>query len=175
MSVQWKQRAGSQWHMTCFFVRNISFSYAMNSPITLKLQQSSNSSCLPFCASIPTPAGRYVSDTHNSPCWRPHHFWNKHELDNVLSWLESQPYPHKFFIGSNHDTRLALTPEIRHGYISSTYSSLTYLHESSAQVTIRGRTLRVYGSPYTPQRGSWVFQHPEVHAPGYCPSDIWIH
>jgi hypothetical protein len=81
----------------------------------------------------------------------------KHELDNVLSWLESQPHPHKFFIGGNHDTSLAVDPEI-HEYISSTYPSLIYLQESSAQVTIRGRTLRVYGSPYTPQYGSWVFQ-----------------
>ena len=90
----------------------------------------------------------------------------KHELDNVLSWLESQPHPHKFFIGGNHDTWLAVDPEI-HGYITSTYPSLTYLQESSAQVTIRGRTLRVYGSPYTPQYGSWVFQYPKVHAPWY--------
>jgi hypothetical protein len=94
----------------------------------------------------------------------------KHELDNVLSWLESQPHPHKFFIGGNHDTSLAVDPEI-HEYISSTYPSLIYLQESSAQVTIRGRTLRVYGSPYTPQYGSWVFQYPKVHTPWYSPSD----
>ena len=58
----------------------------------------------------------------------------KHELD-VLSWPESQPHPHKFFIGGNHDT--VFTPEI-HGYImiSSTYPSLAYLQESFAQVTI---------------------------------------
>jgi calcineurin-like phosphoesterase family protein len=61
----------------------------------------------------------------------------KHELDNVLSWLESQPHPHKFFIGGNHDTCLAVTPDI-HGYISSTYPSLTYLQESSTHVMIRG-------------------------------------
>ena len=96
----------------------------------------------------------------------------KNELDNVLSWLESQPHPHKFFIGGNHDTHLAATPESEiHEYISSTYPSLIYLQESSAQVTIRGRTLRVYGSPYTPQHGSWVFQYPKVHAPWYSPSE----
>lgn len=63
-----------------------------------------------------------------------------------------------------------MTPGI-HGYISSTYPSLTYLQESSTQVKIRGRTLRVYGSPYTPQHGSWVLQYPKVHAPLYSPSD----
>ena len=94
----------------------------------------------------------------------------KNELDNVLSWLESQPHPHKFFIGGNHDTCLSVDPEI-HGYISSTYPSLTYLQESSAQVTIRGRTLHVYGSPYTPQHGSGVFQYSKVPAQRYSPSD----
>ena len=93
----------------------------------------------------------------------------KHELDNVLSWLESQPHPHKFFIGGNHDTCLAVDPEI-HGHISSTYPSLTYLQESSAQVTIHERTIRVYGSPYTPKHGSSVFQYPKVHALSYPPS-----
>ena len=36
---------------------------------------------------------------------------------------------------------------------------------------MRGRTLRIYGSPYTPQHGSWVFQYPKVHAPWYSPYD----
>jgi hypothetical protein len=94
----------------------------------------------------------------------------KHELDNVLSWFESQPHSHKFFIAGNHDTCLAVTPGI-HEYISSTYPSLTYLQESFTQVAIRGRMLRVYGSPYTPQHGSFVFQYPKVHAPRYSPSD----
>jgi len=94
----------------------------------------------------------------------------KHELDDVLSWLESQPHPHKFLIGGNHDTCLGVTPEIQE-YISSTYPNLTYLQESSAQATICGCTLRVYSSPYTPQHGSWVFQYPKVHAPWYSPSN----
>ena len=94
---------------------------------------------------------------------------SQQEHDDVLSWLQSQPHPHKFFIAGNHDTLLGTTTEI-HQYISSTYPSLTYLQETSAQVTIRGRTLRIYGSPYTPQHGSWVFQYPRVHPPWYSPS-----
>ncbi|KAG7089404.1 hypothetical protein E1B28_011092 [Marasmius oreades] len=116
-----------------------------------------------------------ISDTHNS-----HHdqptlpdgdilihagdltvSGTQHELDSVLSWLNSQPHPHKFFIAGNHDSCLA-DPET-HQRISSAYPALTYLQESSAQVSIRGRTLRIYGSPYTPKHGSWVFQYPRVH------------
>ena len=93
----------------------------------------------------------------------------QHEHDNVLSWLESQPHPHKFFIAGNHDTFLA-NPEI-HPYITSNYPSLTYLQDTSAQLTIHGRTLHIHGSPYTPQHGSWVFQYPRVHAPYYFPAE----
>ena len=73
---------------------------------------------------------------------------SQQEHDDVLSWLQSQPHPHKIFIAGNHDTFLATTSTEIHQYISSTYPSLTYLQETSAQVTIRGRTLRIYGSPY---------------------------
>jgi hypothetical protein len=68
----------------------------------------------------------------------------------IFSWNDS----------SFHNTCLAVvntTSEIQE-YISSH----TYLQESSAQVTICGRIPRVYGSPYTPQHGSWVFQYPKA-------------
>lgn len=94
----------------------------------------------------------------------------QHEHDDALSWLESQPHPHKFFIAGNHDTFLATATEI-HQYISSTYPSLTYLQDTSAEVTVRDRTLRIYGSLHTPKHGSWVFQYPRVHPPWYSPSE----
>lgn len=124
-----------------------------------------------------------ISDTHNSHSLQPPlpdgdilihagdltNSGTRQELDDALFWLESQPHPHKFFIAGNHDTCLA-DPDIPH-YISSTYPSLTYLPEASAIVTIRGRTLRVYGSPYTPKHGSWVFQYPRVSPRLYSPSE----
>ncbi|KAL0578414.1 hypothetical protein V5O48_003564 [Marasmius crinis-equi] len=93
----------------------------------------------------------------------------RHELDSVLSWLISQPHPHKFFIAGNHDTCLA-DPETQQ-YITLTYPGLTYLQENSAQVTIYGRTFCIYGSPYIPKHGSWVFQYLRVHPPWYSASD----
>ncbi|TFK24923.1 metallophosphoesterase domain-containing protein 1 [Coprinopsis marcescibilis] len=115
-----------------------------------------------------------ISDTHNSHNLQPPlpagdilihagdltNSGTRQELDAVLCWLESQPYPHKLFIAGNHDTCLA-DPDMPL-YISATYPSLTYLPEASASITVRGRTLRVYGSPYTPKYGSWAFQYPRV-------------
>ncbi|EAU88697.1 metallophosphoesterase domain-containing protein 1 [Coprinopsis cinerea okayama7 len=124
-----------------------------------------------------------ISDTHNSHHLQPSlpdgdilihagdltNSGTKQELDDVLAWLESQPHPHKFFIAGNHDTCLA-DPDISQ-HISSTYPSLAYLQEASALITIRGRSLRVYGSPYTPKHGSWQFQYPRVPPNLYSPSE----
>ncbi|KAF8876688.1 metallophosphoesterase domain-containing protein 1 [Gymnopilus junonius] len=125
-----------------------------------------------------------ISDTHNSHNLQPPipdgdvlvhagdltNSGTRQELDHALSWLESQTHSHKLFIAGNHDTCLS-DPDIPH-YISSTYPSLTYLQEASANITIRGRILRVYGSPYTPKHGSWVFQYLRVSPPLYSPSEI---
>ncbi|KAF8132946.1 metallophosphoesterase domain-containing protein 1 [Boletus edulis] len=53
-------------------------------------------------------------------------------------------------------------PETR-AYICQAYPALTYLENDVAQVTVRHHTLRIYGSPYTPQYGTWAFQYP--HSP----------
>ncbi|KAK7468301.1 hypothetical protein VKT23_002815 [Stygiomarasmius scandens] len=139
-----------------------------------------------YTPSTPSPPKRLdkvrvvcISDTHNSHDSQPPlpngdiliHAGDltisgtKQELDNVLSWLNCQPHPHKVFIAGNHDTCL-VEPEI-HQHISSTFPDLIYLQETSTEVTIRGRTLRIYGSPYTPKHGSWAFQYPRIHAPWY--------
>ncbi|TFK91340.1 Metallo-dependent phosphatase [Polyporus arcularius HHB13444] len=96
------------------------------------------------------------------------------ELDDVLAWLAEQPHPHKLFIAGNHDVALA-SPDI-HERIPS---GLTYLEDSAAEVSVRGRTLRVYGSPHTPKQGSWPFQYPRLRPTSFSPSsreqanEIW--
>ena len=128
-----------------------------------------------------------ISDTHNSHNLQPPlpdgdilihagdltNSGTRKELDDVLSWLESQPHAHKLFIAGNHDTCLA-DPDMPY-HISSTYPSLTYLQETSATVKIRNRTLRIYGSPYTPKHGSWVFQYLRVSSQLYSPSKFSEH
>ncbi|THV01282.1 metallophosphoesterase domain-containing protein 1 [Dendrothele bispora CBS 962.96] len=122
-----------------------------------------------------------ISDTHNSHNSQPPlpdgdilihsgdltQSGTQQELENVLSWLNSQPHSHKLFIAGNHDTCLADSET--HRRISSTYPGLTYLQDSSTEIVVRGRRLRIYGSPYTPKHGSWVFQYPRVHPLWYSP------
>ena len=36
------------------------------------------------------------------------------------------------------------------------------LENSYIELTISGRKLRIYGSPYTQKHGSWPFQYPRV-------------
>ena len=86
------------------------------------------------------------------------------ELCDALAWLSMQSHPVKVFIAGNHDGALA-EPETR-AYIHQAYPALTYLENDAVEVTVRGRTLRIYGSPYTPQYGTWAFQYPR-----FRPSD----
>ncbi|KAF8552652.1 Metallo-dependent phosphatase [Imleria badia] len=80
------------------------------------------------------------------------------ELYDALAWLSVQPHPVKVFIAGNHDAALA-EPETR-AYIRQAYPELTYLENDVVQVTVRRHTVRIYGSPYTPQYGTWAFQYP---------------
>ncbi|KAH7905117.1 metallophosphoesterase domain-containing protein 1 [Hygrophoropsis aurantiaca] len=89
------------------------------------------------------------------------------ELCDALDWLNSQPHPLKIFIAGNHDSSLA-DPKTR-THIVKTYPALIYLENSSTELTVRGRVLRVYGSPYTPKHGSWAFQYPRVSPASYSP------
>ncbi|KAG8778587.1 hypothetical protein FRC12_024922 [Ceratobasidium sp. 428] len=91
------------------------------------------------------------------------------ELRQVAKWLSSLPHPTKLVIGGNHDRGLdaklraakrnpAEDPEIDWSALG-----ITYLEHSSAQITVLGRGLRVFGSPYTPELGQWAFQYPQAH------------
>ncbi|KAH0585990.1 putative rhamnogalacturonate lyase C [Termitomyces sp. J132] len=79
------------------------------------------------------------------------------ELQSALQWLANQPHPHKIFIAGNHD--LSLEDNDRASLLEA-FPSLTYLHESAIVLTVRGRSLHIYGSPLTPKHGSWPFQYP---------------
>ncbi|PPQ76430.1 hypothetical protein CVT24_013326 [Panaeolus cyanescens] len=91
------------------------------------------------------------------------------ELHNALSWLASQPHKHKIFIAGNHDSCLADPETVR--LISSNYPNLTYLCESSENVAIRGRSLLIYGAPYTPKHGTFLFQYPKIQPRLYSPEN----
>ena len=114
-----------------------------------------------------------ISDTHNTHHAQPHlpegdilihagdltQSGTDYELDDALAWLNSHPHPHNLFIVCNHDVALA-SPQT----LARISPSLTYLENSFIHLTIRGRKLRIYGSLYTPKRGSWPFQYPRVRS-----------
>lgn len=107
------------------------------------------------------------------------------EVQAGLKWLSSQPHRYKIFIAGNHDVLLDedfLTkyPERRYGKKETkedlVWGSVIYLQNSAVRLDFpvrenqEGRapqTVRIYGSPLTPQYGISAFQyHPNS-------PDIW--
>lgn len=82
------------------------------------------------------------------------------ELTDALDWLSALPHPQKLLVAGNHDRALA-DPATRDALLDK-YPDVVYLQDSAVVLNVRGRVLRVYGSPYTPKHGSWVFQYPRV-------------
>ena len=101
------------------------------------------------------------------------------ELQEQLDWLASLPHKHKIVIAGNHDRLLdpeyvARFPdricETEEKYRSDLqWHDLIYLNNSSCTLTFAGnRKLNVYGSPWTPQCGTFAFQYPPIR-------DVWTH
>ncbi|KAG5646153.1 hypothetical protein DXG03_004206 [Asterophora parasitica] len=93
------------------------------------------------------------------------------ELSSALSWLASQPHTHKVFIAGNHDALLADHDSLDRKELLGLYSGLTYLEDEATVLTVRGRSVHLYGSPRTPKHGSGVFQYPR--APSSILDDVW--
>ncbi|KAF2877398.1 putative phosphoesterase [Massariosphaeria phaeospora] len=92
------------------------------------------------------------------------------ELHAQLTWLRSLPHAHKFVIAGNHDGLLdrsfaAQHPErvggLRAGATADDmhWGDVVYLERTTVAVNVRGRLVRIYGSPLTPRYGKWAFQH----------------
>lgn len=130
-----------------------------------------------------------ISDTHSTHSTQPAlpdgdilihagdltHSGTPTELSDALSWLSAQPHPHKIVIAGNHDTALA-DPSQRTSLLrehASDSHSLVYLEDEDVRLRVRGRSVRVYGSPRTPKHGSWAFQYPRVRPGHSTQSDVW--
>lgn len=94
-------------------------------------------------------------------------------LQKQLDWLNSLPHKHKIVIGGNHDRLLdadyvARFPERIHEGEGTSQSdlqwgSLIYLNNASTTLSFDNeRTISVYGSPITPDCGSFAFQYPPI-------------
>lgn len=94
------------------------------------------------------------------------------EIQAQLTWLNSQPHTHKIVIAGNHDLLLDSAfvaarpwhslengkPGRERGELE--WGGITYLENSSVEIVVRGRRIRVFGSPYVPKCGSFAFQYP---------------
>lgn len=93
------------------------------------------------------------------------------EVNAALDWMKLQPHLHKIFIAGNHD-RCLEDPSYQ-STIKSLYPDIVYLQNSSVSFDIKGRTIKLYGSPMTPRHGSWAFQYPRIPASQVSSSTIW--
>ncbi|CAJ2501612.1 Uu.00g044650.m01.CDS01 [Anthostomella pinea] len=101
------------------------------------------------------------------------------ELQAGLTWLSSQPHPHKVFVAGNHDVLLdeaflSKYPERRYGERRTKddldWGDVIYLQDSAITLNFsphhndngEPRRLTVYGTPWTPRYGISAFQfHPD--------------
>ncbi|KAF2498203.1 Metallo-dependent phosphatase, partial [Lophium mytilinum] len=107
------------------------------------------------------------------------------EVQSQITWLSEQPHDHKILIAGNHDVLLdgkflTENPKRRYGQSKTAadldWSDVHYLQDSSIELKFpldsqnasgpSERTLRIYGSPWTPQYGISAFQYPRE-------KDVW--
>ncbi|OAA54610.1 metallophosphoesterase domain-containing protein [Niveomyces insectorum RCEF 264] len=95
------------------------------------------------------------------------------ELAAQIAWLRDLPHAHKIVVAGNHDLLLDRAfveahPDReldgrRHQNKNSAYDldwgDIKYLDHGAGDVVVRGRRVRVFGSPWTPRFGSWAFQY----------------
>ncbi|KAI0484603.1 Metallo-dependent phosphatase [Xylariaceae sp. FL0804] len=141
-----------------------------------------------------------ISDTHNSQCELPlgdvlihagdlTQSGSAAELQAAVDWLARQPHPVKIAVAGNHDLLLdaALDAAARdHDNPASgggrarrvaarraiRWGDVRYLQDSAATVTVRGRELKVYGSPRSPRHGDcWAFQYTRSRSDD--DDDVW--
>lgn len=106
------------------------------------------------------------------------------EIQQAVKWLESTNFPVKLVIAGNHDLGLDKQYHLKHkvGWtveadnvdacrsLLRDHSNITYLEHESCEVAIKGRRLRIYGSPFSIDHGkqNWAFQYTPEYA-----DEIW--
>ncbi|KAK5689614.1 hypothetical protein LTR97_012787 [Elasticomyces elasticus] len=114
-----------------------------------------------------------ISDTHNTtPTLPPGDILihagdltqggTKEELQAALDWLNAQPHEYKVVIAGNHELLLdrRKTPDKEKARKALRWGSIIYLNDSCTTLKFRGgRTLKVYGNPWTRRHSNWAFQY----------------
>lgn len=105
------------------------------------------------------------------------------EVQLQLRWLSSQPHSHKIVIAGNHDILLDEASDTkfltRAGDSAAErekldWGGIRYLQNEAITLELpipgdgsqQPRKVKIYGSPLTPELGSWAFQYPPIR-------DVW--
>jgi Icc-related predicted phosphoesterase len=89
------------------------------------------------------------------------------EMQRQVSWLNTQPHLYKIAIAGNHD--VCLDPNYGREAKEVTrvnWGDVIYLENTSTTLHIKGRELKVSGSPSTLKYGNWAFQRAATE-------DVW--
>lgn len=125
-----------------------------------------------------------ISDTHNTePAHIPpgdvllhagdlSQYGTFDEIQRQLTWLASQPHQHKVIIAGNHDLLLdqafvAAHPDRELNLYDGkrrtdlVWGDVRYLERELLELNVQGkeRSIRVFGTPWTPRCGNWAFQY----------------
>lgn len=88
------------------------------------------------------------------------------ELNNAIKWLQELPHKYKVVIAGNHELCLDKhhnkTKSFDEERLDISWGNIRYLKNSSVILDFpeKNRSIKVYGSPYTPKHGNWAFQYP---------------
>ncbi|QIW96111.1 hypothetical protein AMS68_001629 [Peltaster fructicola] len=98
-----------------------------------------------------------------------------HELKKAAHWLEQADFEHKIITAGNHDLSLDVRYQAKHAegwnvtpvaaeecrQLIRNIPGVTYLEHNDCTLQIKGHSLRVFGSPYSVDRGkqNWAFQY----------------
>lgn len=83
------------------------------------------------------------------------------EIRTFGEWMHEQKgFAHKIVIAGNHDWEFERNPDAALSEllgIGKVKHDIIYLRDSEVAVEVRGRTLRIYGSPWQPYFQDWAF------------------
>ncbi|KAL5341735.1 Metallo-dependent phosphatase-like protein [Aspergillus crustosus] len=127
-----------------------------------------------------------ISDTHNTKPSLPDgdilihagdltQSGTKKELEAQINWLHQQPHQLKVVIAGNHELCLDRHSSLYNHDTEGAgkeepidWKSLIYLQNTSVSLRLsETRSIKIFGSPYTPKHGNWAFQYERTN------SNVW--
>lgn len=88
----------------------------------------------------------------------------KAELQATLDWIKAQPHHHKIVVAGNYELVLDSAADHpkndEYSLEGVDWGNIIYLQDRDVKVQLaNGRSLNIYGSPWTRKQGNWAFQY----------------